>query len=67
MLVIIRDLAKVLNHFIDERLGVNGVEEIKLHPFFAGVDWKRIRDKKAPYVPEVFINLMGKILIHLFS
>ena len=67
MLVIIRDLAKVLNHFIDERLGVNGVEEIKLHPFFAGVDWKRIRDKKAPYVPEVFTNLMGKILIHLFS
>jgi len=38
---------------IDERLGVNGAEEIKFHPFFAGVDWKRIRDKKAPYVPEL--------------
>ena len=36
-----------------ERLGVNGIEEIKAHPFFMGVDWKRIRDKIAPFVPDV--------------
>jgi len=47
------DLLKRLICDANERLGVNGVEEIKLHPFFAGVDWKRIRDKKAPYVPEL--------------
>jgi hypothetical protein len=28
-----------------------GVEEIKAHPFFAGTDWKNIRNTKAPNVP----------------
>jgi hypothetical protein len=28
-----------------------GVEEIKAHPFFAGVDWKNTRKIKAPNVP----------------
>jgi serine/threonine kinase 38 len=34
-------------------LGINGVEEIKAHPFFAGIDWKKIREKKPPHIPEV--------------
>lgn len=25
------------------RLGINGVNEIKAHPFFAGIDWKNLR------------------------
>ena len=32
---------------------MNGVHEIKAHPFFQGIDWKRLREKTPPYVPEV--------------
>ncbi len=45
------DLMKRLVTDPSERLGVNGVEEIKAHPFFHGIDWKKIREKKAPYIP----------------
>lgn len=34
-----------------DRLGKNGVEEIKAHPFFLGVDWEHIRDSTAPNIP----------------
>lgn len=47
------DLLRRLLTDANERLGINGVEEIKAHPFFAGVDWRRIRDKKAPYLPDL--------------
>lgn len=34
----------------DERLAV---EQIKVHPFFDGVDWATIRDIDAPFVPHL--------------
>ena len=37
----------------DARLGSNGSEEIKSHPFFACVDWNGIRSAQAPWVPEL--------------
>jgi hypothetical protein len=35
----------------DHRLGKNGVDEIKRHEFFKGVDWDRLRQKPSPYKP----------------
>jgi hypothetical protein len=32
------------NYILDERLGLNGVGEIKAHPFFYGVNWEKIRE-----------------------
>ena len=37
----------------ESRLGVHGVEEIKKHPFFKGIDWNNIRNMKAPFIPEL--------------
>ena len=30
-----------------------GIEEIKAHPFFNGVDWQHIHELKAPFTPEL--------------
>lgn len=37
----------------ETRLGRNGSEEIKNHPFFAGFDWANVREQKAPFIPNV--------------
>ena len=45
-------ISKMINNS-DERLGKNGVEEIKAHPFFRDVDWDNIRNIKAPFIPDI--------------
>lgn len=35
------------------RIGGNGVEEIKAHPYFKGVHWDSIRDNPSPFVPSL--------------
>lgn len=35
----------------DVRIGKGGVDEIKEHPFFEGIDWARLQDAEPPYVP----------------
>ncbi|MCO5598837.1 hypothetical protein L7F22_052936 [Adiantum nelumboides] len=35
------------------RLGVNGAQEIKAHPFFAGIDWEHLTDNEGPFVPQI--------------
>lgn len=35
------------------RLGLRGVNEIKGHPFFTGVNWRNVRNASPPFVPQL--------------
>ena len=42
----------ILKRFLcdaENRLGANGVDEIKAHPFFKGLDWDNLRNMKAAF------------------
>ncbi len=45
------DILKKLITDSDNRLGRNGVEEIKKHAFFKALDWDKLRQQKSPYIP----------------
>lgn len=49
---LITDVGKQYNH-IDHRLGYNGAEDIKNHPFFKKVDWNKIKEATPPFIPDV--------------
>ena len=45
----------------ENRLGVNGAEEIKSHPFFKGIDWNHIKETLIPpFIPDLKNNFDTK-------
>jgi serine/threonine protein kinase len=48
-----RDLIKRLCTNADNRLGKSGADQIKLHSYFKGVDFKEIHRQKPPYIPTI--------------
>lgn len=58
-----RDLIRRLLCDASVRLGTKGgLEEIKAHPFFRGIDWEKLRNYKAPIVP-VVTSLTGALSV----
>ena len=47
------DLIRKLINNSNERLGKNGVDEIKKHPFFNDIDWDNIKNLKPPFIPQL--------------
>ena len=47
------DILKKLVSDSENRLGRNGADDIKKHPFFEGLDWENLRKIKSPYIPNV--------------
>ncbi|KAK4408157.1 putative serine/threonine-protein kinase ndrA [Sesamum angolense] len=48
-----KDLISKLLCGVDRRLGSNGADEIKAHPWFKGIDWDSIYNMEAAFLPEV--------------
>ncbi|KAG5002518.1 hypothetical protein AAZX31_10G005900 [Glycine max] len=38
---------------VEQRLGTKGADEIKAHPWFKGVEWDKLYQMKAAFIPEV--------------
>lgn len=52
----------------EKRLGTNGADEIKNHPFFEGIDWNALLEKKIrpPFIPKLNNPYDTKYIDHDF-
>lgn len=48
-----RDIMLRLMCGVNQRLGSNGIDEIKSHPFFEGIDWNNLYNQRAAYQPTI--------------
>ncbi|CAN6479491.1 unnamed protein product [Victoria cruziana] len=48
-----KDLISRLLCSVEQRLGTKGADEIKAHPWFEGVQWDRLYQMEAAFIPEV--------------
>ena len=49
-----KDILKQLINDPDKRLGKNGADEIKKHPFFKNINWQRIKETLIPpFIPQL--------------
>lgn len=46
-------ISKLLELNPEKRLGYNGAQEVKDHPFFAGIDWDSILTQEPPFIPKL--------------
>ncbi|XP_023000485.1 serine/threonine-protein kinase tricorner-like [Cucurbita maxima] len=48
-----KDLISKLLCNVEQRLGTKGADEIKAHPWFKGIEWDKLYQMKAAFIPEV--------------
>ncbi|XXG44003.1 hypothetical protein AAC387_Pa01g3907 [Persea americana] len=48
-----KDLISKLLCNVEQRLGTKGADEIKAHPWFKGIQWDRLYQMEAAFIPEV--------------
>lgn len=58
-------LTKLLNRKPEQRLGANGAAEIKAHPFFHSIDWRKLLQRK--YEPTFKPNVTDPLDTHNFD
>lgn len=46
-------MEKLLQKDPTQRLGAGGADEVKIHPFFQGIEWEKLRTQEAQFIPQI--------------